>query len=145
MILKKPLFLFLFFIVLVIGILHQIAIRYYLYWTLDWFDILMHFLGGFWIAFATVWTIIFSDYFRFFQNKNFRFFILASFLSAFVIGIFWEIFEYTYDITFWADGYVFDTVKDLVMDSLGGIVASLFLYKVYKKRLQKIEQNNVIS
>lgn len=135
MILKKPLFLFLFSVIVVIGILQQIAVQYYLYWTLDWFDILMHFLGGFWFGYSALWILFFSGYIGVPKRKDLKFFLLTAFLSAFSVGVAWEIFEYASDITFWDDGYVFDTVKDLVMDSLGGIVSAIFLYKAYKKNV----------
>ncbi len=145
MILKKPFFLFLFAVVLLIGILQQIAVHYYLYWTLDWFDILMHFLGGFWFGFSALWILFFSDYLKVGDNRNLKFFMGVAFFSAFGVGVAWEIFEYVSDITFWGEGYVFDTVKDLIMDSIGGVVSAIFLYSAYKKRLTQINQNNVIS
>jgi uncharacterized BrkB/YihY/UPF0761 family membrane protein len=145
MILKKPLFLLLFFMVVVIGILQQIAVKHFLYWTLDWFDILMHLLGGFWFGYSVLWIIFFSGYINFFKNKNLKFFIVTAFVSAFGIGVLWEIFEYVFDITFFVKGYVFDTTKDLVMDSLGGVLASVFLFKFYKKNNDLNQKENVIS
>ncbi len=148
MILKKPLFLFLFSVILIIGILQQVAVHFYLYWTLSWFDILMHFLGGFWFGYSALWILFFSGYMLVPSRNDVKFFILVAFASAIGVGLLWEVFEYVTGITFVNDvfhDYVFDTIKDLIMDSLGGIVSAIFLYIAYKKRLVQTQQNNVIS
>lgn len=136
--LKKPLFLFLFFIILVIGILQQVAVHYYLYWTLDWFDILMHFLGGFWFGYFSLWILFFSGYISVPKRSDLKFFILVATTVAIGIGFVWEIFEYVTGITFLygplAD-HIFDTVKDVIMDSLGGVVSAIFLYFANKKNV----------
>lgn len=146
MILKKPLFLLLFFVILAIGILQQVAIEYYLYWTLEWFDILMHFLGGFWFGYSALWILFFSGYVNTPKRDDIKFFIIVALKIAIVVGLLWEVFEYATGITFSygpvAD-HVFDTVKDIVMDSVGGVASAIFLYVANKKRLAK--ENNVIS
>ena len=44
--LKKSLLLEILVLAVVMALLHQAALTFFLYWTTDWFDILMHFLGG---------------------------------------------------------------------------------------------------
>ncbi len=103
----------------------------------------MHFLGGFWFGFSTLWILFFSGYLKIPDRKTFGFFVLVAFCSSISVGIAWEIFEYIAGVTSFVDGYVFDTVKDLIMDTFGGIVSAIFLYKAYQKQI--IKNNNVIS
>jgi len=94
-------------------LLNYIAIIFSLYWTTLWYDILMHFLGGLTIG-------VFAAYVLRLGNIG-RGFFWAVFCLAMLIGIGWEIFEYVYDL----QGDKIDTAWDLVMDSLGVIVAYL--------------------
>ena len=73
----------------------------------------MHFLGGLTIG-------VFATYVLRLGNIG-RGFFWAVFCLAMLIGIGWEIFEYVYDL----QGDKIDTAWDLVMDSLGVIIAYL--------------------
>ncbi|KKS86003.1 MAG: hypothetical protein UV60_C0004G0080 [Parcubacteria group bacterium GW2011_GWA2_43_11] len=46
----------LFIVIWVLALVHMTAEYYYLYWTVRWFDILTHFLGGLWVGIAVVWV-----------------------------------------------------------------------------------------
>ena len=53
--------------------------------------------------------------------------LLAAILGTIVVGLGWEVFEYSAGITFNTVGnHALDTVKDLVMDILGGYAAYLY-------------------
>lgn len=90
---------------------------FYWYYTIWWFDILMHFLGGVFIFFLLSYL---------FYNKRKILFLLVGVL---VIGLFWEVFEFIFNNRI--GGMVFewgDTLFDLVFDALGGITG-FFLVK----------------
>lgn len=110
----------------------------------------MHFLGGFWLAMVFMWLN------PNFQIPNPKFIKLPNYLITVVItlgfvaliGVFWEFFEFTYDIFISANGYsriaqrgVADTMSDLFFDLLGGLVF-LIIYKYFLKSNDvKIQEN----
>ncbi len=94
-------------------VLQKLAIKYYWYVTLPPFDIFMHFLGGVCIALSVLYVL-----------KKPKHIILFTILG----GIAWEVIELYGDIsghTFGTYNYYFDTVKDLIMDTIGGVIVYL--------------------
>ena len=82
----------------------------------------MHLLGGLWAGFFATWAASF---------RKMRLSILLCALSALVMGIGWELFEYENGIGGSAFmGYWTDTVKDLVMDALGGAAAGIIIRRM---------------
>ena len=80
----------------------------------------MHFLGGVWAGLFAAWLL---------QRYKKRFLIIQCAAIALSIGVCWEIFEFAFGIggslfmSYWAD-----TIKDLCMDTLGGVVAGAIAY-----------------
>lgn len=126
--LKQPLFLISFILLLIIGILHNVAIQFFLYWTFPWFDNLMHFLGGLWFGTVSLWYFFFSGFAgRFTLKLSVRNIFVVSIALAIVIGILWEFFEiYVGATTTLEPDYSLDTAADLLMDTLGAIVAAIY-------------------
>lgn len=99
------------FAVIVYG-LHYVAIIFYLYWTLPWFDILMHFLGGALIGYGVyVGGRLFNTRLSFVQLIT----------LVMIVGIGWEIFEYAVGLAPLSEYR--DTLLDLVLDFSGAAVA----------------------
>ena len=103
-------------LVFFILILNYAAMKFHWYYSLPWFDMLMHFLGGLWLGLAFVWLYpAGTSYLK----------IIAGVL---LVGIFWEIFELIVNNYFpnepldWGD-----TLSDLSFDMLGGGVAVFYL------------------
>ncbi|MDP3763081.1 MAG: hypothetical protein Q8Q92_00225 [bacterium] len=100
---------------ILLWVLNLIALTLYLYWTMGWYDIMMHFLGGITIGMLVIWFLKIEDR------------SLKSFLTAvawvIVVGGAYEVFEYVNDLTFSTQEYSIDTAIDLVMDALGAIFA----------------------
>ncbi len=136
---KKGLFIFIFFLILLIAGLNQLAIDLLLYWKIWWFDIMMHFLGGLWIGLASLWIYLFSGYFdsfKSFKNKDWETILIISILSVFVVGVGWEIFEFIFEIDF-SNNYIWDTTSDLIMDFVGSFVAAsviMFISNNFNKK-----------
>lgn len=90
------------------------------YFTIWWWDIPTHFLGGVWAGLFAAWLL---------QKYKKRFLIIQCAAIALSIGVCWEIFEFAFDIggsiymSYWAD-----TLKDLLMDTLGGGLAGIIAY-----------------
>jgi len=47
--------LYIFVLGIIIAFLHQSAVALYWYWSVPWFDIVMHFLGGLWVGTCALW------------------------------------------------------------------------------------------
>ena len=113
----SPLLALLFVTVLVMGVVHHLALTFFLYWQFSWFDIPMHILGGIVIAF----TILVIP--RFQNTLPERYFSLFAVLcGVLIIGLLWEIFEIWAGIPLYEEGFGIDLVSDLVMDIIGGVV-----------------------
>ena len=112
--------------------LHIFATIYHLYWLFPWFDIPMHFLGGFLLA------IIFFYFWRFAHISIGNVFGALVLMLGFValIGVFWEFYEFLHDFYLLTGGKISvfqnsfaDTVKDLFFDLVGGTTAFAIFYK----------------
>lgn len=128
---KKVLMCFLIAILTV----HVLATYYYWYWLIWWLDIPMHLAGGFLIAVSVIWHLD-KNRKEFLSVLGFleQFFIVLSIVA--LIGIFWEFYEFFYDIFFKNQlGFysvqlgALDTVKDLADDLLGATMAFLIFRK----------------
>lgn len=112
-------------LMIILGALHFLAEGYYFYWTIWWFDNLMHFLGGLIGGLFIIWFLYDSGHA--FRHKPTLFEAgLYSVLGILVIGGAWEVFEYQAGITGFEPNYSLDTVSDLVFDSLGAWVAAVW-------------------
>lgn len=100
-----------------IGILHLTATDRLYYWNIWWFDLVMHFLGGFWIAAAVFWK---SEWLKLPFKLTF-----ASVIGTVVlVGGLWEVWEYWAGLTFASKSvYHLDLSLDLLMDTIGGVAA----------------------
>jgi uncharacterized membrane protein YjdF len=115
----------LFTTILTIAILHIVGTWFYLYWQLPWYDRVVHPLGGFWVAIATV-SILMLKTDRISKINIF----LICILSAFIIGVAWELFELKAGVTvLGSSGYAIDTAGDIVSDIIGGLAAYWYILK----------------
>lgn len=99
--------------------LHKIAHELYLYWTYRWVDIPMHILGG---VMAGLFTFLFLRAAK--LPESVRYLILG----VLVIGVCWEILELFYRVDELTPRYWIDTIKDLINDTIGGII-SIYIWK----------------
>ena len=121
------------FLIFILSV-HTLATVRYWYWTIWWFDIPMHFFGGFWAAVVFVWFI--NKYFpQISQLHNFLSSLIAILSFVALIGVLWEFAEFLFDVFISSGGYAkivqqdaADTLGDLLFDLLGGLtVAVIFL------------------
>jgi len=116
-----------------LAILHLVAMDFYLYWTVSWFDNLMHFLAGLAGGLTALWAFYNSGIFFKHSPKLWEVTII-SLSCIFVVGVAWEYFEFVYGLTgVDASHYISDTLTDLAMDLLGSIVASIMGMKLILK------------
>lgn len=109
---------------LLVAGLHYVAEIFYLYWTIEWFDILMHFLGGFLIALFAMYILSRIGWFK--NEKQYTLIcILFTLAITLIIGLSWELWElfvgFSDQIT-----DLMDTITDIVMDLTGAITAYVY-------------------
>ena len=99
-----------------------LAGRFYLYYTVWWFDIMMHFLAGFWVGLFFLYV--------FYDKKIFSKKSLAVILCVLVIGILWEVFELYVHNYIGKEPFNFpDIIYDVFLDLLGAISAIWYFSK----------------
>lgn len=101
---------------------HNFAVATSLYWYYSWFDIVMHFWGGALVVLG-VYALCSLKHIPLKPTS----FIIFSTLAIAMIS--WEIFEYTaglYD----PSTHYFDTIKDFVVGSLGGLVGYMIMIRL---------------
>lgn len=109
-----------------IGFLNFLAMKFYLFWTTVWFDMVMHFLGGFFIGLLFIYI--------FAKNTEYKNALKISLISIFFVGILWEVFELYFEMTdVNSPDFFSDTGMDFVMDFLGAFVSVLY----FKIKLRK--------
>jgi hypothetical protein len=120
---------------IVIFIAHFGAVLNSWYWTFPWYDMPMHFLGGFWVAVVFAYLNL-KFGFGIFKEKKFllNLILIISFVA--LIGVFWEFFEFfsdffqnSMDISKMAQLGTADTMGDLFFDLLGGTVFAIIAQK----------------
>jgi len=136
----KNLFIKLTYLLYIIVVLHILALYFSWYWSIWWYDILVHFLGGFWIGGVALWFYL--------RHKNLDVNIafnrlIACAVSVFaviVIGVLWELFEFSLDtfIVFRAND-VWDTVSDLGADVVGGLAALIVIMTNEERNRNRIQ------
>jgi len=119
---RAQLFKGLAYLIFAISVLHFLAQKFHWYFSLWWFDMPMHFLGGLWLG-------LFFIYWFSFKEPSFRY-IMGLLSFVFIIGMFWEFFE-LYFINYVGQNSfsLLDTISDLFFDLSGGLCAMLYLWK----------------
>jgi len=116
----------------VIFFVNTLGLYYGWYHDFFWFDVALHFLGGFFMA------MLMANYLNeYFVNKNFIKNTLIIVGATVLIGVLWEFSEYLANLVLgpiiykwfavktYFMGDLDDTVSDLLMDILGAIAFSL--------------------
>lgn len=110
-----------------IAVIHFLALYNYWYWTYQWLDMPMHFLGGFWTALFFFWLA--KKYFpQIFQSLNLLIILIFALSFVALVGVLLEFVEFFYNIQ---QSGVADTLADLFFDLLGGL-AFIFLTFIKK-------------
>jgi len=113
-------------LIILIFIMNFLANKFYWYFSIWYFDIIMHFLGGFWLGLVAVYCFSYQS-----LSGSPVFKILAFIL---LVGLGWEVFEilinnFAGQIPF----NIIDTLLDIVFDISGGLCAILYLWKKLPK------------
>lgn len=125
---RKNLFKISAYSVILLSLVNFIALKFYWYFSIWYFDMLMHFWGGLCVGFALMWLL-------FDENPDFSFkFILKIGLGVLFIGVSWEIFEILFNNIIAQNQFnALDSVSDIFFDLSGGLCAILYLWKKLQK------------
>ena len=95
---------------------------FYWYSTIWWFDMPMHFTGGYFVAIALVYVLLKAR-----KEKPLPTYLKLFFLVL-TVGFLWEVYEYAFDIYFHNNLImVLDSFSDLCFDMAGAITAFFFI------------------
>ncbi len=98
------------------------ALKFHWYYSISWFDMLMHFLGGVWLGFFFLYVFFSKD--SFFKR------FLVIILCALLVGVLWEVFEFYLNTISTEFFNISDTLSDLCFDLAGSLFSFLYFYKV---------------
>lgn len=119
---RKKLSTYLAFLILFIFAINYVAMKFYWYSAIWYFDMPMHFLGGFWLGLALIWFFSVRE----FSPKS----ILKIILGALLIGILWELFEILIDKSIAQNPFnILDTISDMCFDLAGGGLSIIYFFK----------------
>ena len=109
-------------LILFIFVLDLMAMKFYWYSSMWWFDMPMHFLGGLWVGLALIWFLKPKE-----LNSAIVFRII---LGVFIVGLAWEIFEIVVNQLAAQDPFnTLDTLSDLCFDLAGAFFSILYFAK----------------
>ncbi|MAG12363.1 hypothetical protein CL630_00960 [bacterium] len=143
---RDTFFKILFFVLLTVAVVNFFGNAFFLYWEIPWLDLVSHFGGGFWAGGMVLW--LYQYPFPFFSQNTPRItrrsaLIVFAILGAFVIGMWWEIYEVLiYPAMLQSENYFFDTITDLLMDTAGGLTAAATYLLLHKHDFKSQEQSN---
>ncbi|MCX6703738.1 MAG: hypothetical protein NTV02_03565 [Candidatus Zambryskibacteria bacterium] len=128
---QKKIFYTMFGVLVLTGILNTLGTTLYLYWTVIWFDMIMHFLGGLFVS------LFFFSLFSFFRSGlTYIEKLVLGLVFSVLVGLVWEYYELIIAVTDLADAaYWPDTGMDIVMDTLGALVGIVSAHRLEKKNV----------
>lgn len=134
-VLQEKILKVLFVLIWVLAFIHMLAEAYYLYWILNWFDIVTHFLGGLWLGISALWFWYLSGYIYKAHFPDKKAFYIAL-CAGITFGFFWEVYEYA--VWQWSgaglpNNYISDTIMDLFVDILGALMGYFTFSFLIKK------------
>ncbi len=125
---RKKLVKYILFLMFLIFAGHLLATKFYWYYSIFWFDMVIHFLGGFWVALFFIWFLQLKDTFSPSAKQ-----IL---LYVFAVAVLWEIFQYFVNNVMGLTPFrPLNTFSDICFGVAGGLAA--YFYVSRKKIMLK--------
>lgn len=121
--------------IILLFLLNYFAVKFYWYYSIWYFDMPMHFLGGFSTGLVVIWLLSFFNSSFILTSKL----IFKIIFGVLLIGILWEVFEILVNnITVQNSFNILDTTSDIFFDLAGGLFAIFYFFFYF---LKKIIQN----
>ena len=129
---QKKLSIYLASLILFIFVVNYVAVKFYWYSAIWWFDMPMHFLGGLWLGLAIIWLFSLKELSppeRPFGWAGFKL-IFKIILGVLFVGILWELFEIFINKSIAQNPFnILDTVSDMCFDLVGGSLSIIYFFK----------------
>jgi len=112
-------------------LLHTAANMFYWYVSISWYDMMMHTVGGMFLAVFT--AALFARHILILSR--FETFVILL-LAVVIVGLGWEFFEYAVQYLIKGSARladVPDSVSDIVCDMIGGLVGTYFVLTLKKR------------
>lgn len=109
---------------------------YNIYVVFPWWDLFLHFISGILIGIVGLWLLSFLVSQNIFKNLSPIFKAIYVFIIATSSSALWEIFEFAGDRLLGFNSQLnslVDTMGDICICVLGGLIISIMVYKFYKK------------
>jgi hypothetical protein len=128
---RKKLFRTLTRYIILLFVITSIAVKLYWYYSIWYFDMITHFLGGFCVGLAVLWLLSYKT-----SSPELTFkLIYKVVLGVLLIGISWEIFEILFNNIIAQNSFnLLDTLSDIFFDLSGGLYAILYLWIKQQKK-----------
>ncbi len=110
---------------IIAGLLFVLSNLFYFYWLYWWFDVLMHFLVAFTGGLGLYWGFFHSGIIFQGEWPSRALAVVLVFIAVMFVAVGWEIFEHLNGFTQSTEGYIRDTVNDLILGGAGGLLAAL--------------------
>lgn len=121
------------FLMFFIFIADLLAKQFYWYFSIWYFDMFIHFLGGLWVGLFFIWFFSIKDLPILklsLEKPDFKL-IGKTLLFVLLFGILWELFEiYTHNYISHDPFSILDTVSDIFFDLAGGTFATFYFFKI---------------
>ncbi len=134
----KKLFKILTYLIFFILIVNFLAMKFHWYYSLWYFDMIMHFLGGAWLGLSILWLLFRKEVI---PTHVYSSLFLKVAAGVLIFGIGWEIYEFLVDyfIVFNFSRFnLSDTISDILCDFSGGMVALYFVTHIMSRRINTI-------
>ncbi len=107
-------------LVIMIALVNFGALKFHWYYSLWWFDMPMHFLGGMWVSMFILWYL---------KDDNFSIDSIGRvILGVFIVGLAWEVLELFLNEEFVQNAYDLpDTLSDIFFDLSGAFTAVFYV------------------
>lgn len=136
---RKKLAKILISLILFLLLIQILATKFFWYYSMWYFDMPMHFLGGLWSGLFLIWLLSYKDL----SNEPKVKLIFKILFGVLLIGIGWEVFEFSANNFFARDLFVanpLDSISDIFFDLSGGVVAILYyLKKIMPARVNEVQ------
>lgn len=109
-------------LIIFIFVAHMLATKFYWYYSIWYFDMIMHFLGGVWLGLCAIY--LFTP-----KSSSLRSIFLVLFFVL-TVGLGWEVFEFIF-YNYFAQHFfdVSDTFSDIFFDLTGGVFATSYFFR----------------
>ena len=128
---KKKLIVRIASIILLIFVLNSLAMKFHWYFSIWYFDMPMHLLGGFWLGLVFILL---------FKPKSFSFNEIVQIILGFLfVALSWEVFEILIDKTITQNPFnILDTFSDICFGLTGSLISVIYFLKriMIKKNIE---------